>query len=292
MTYCVAIKLNQGMVFLSDTRTNAGVDLINRFRKMTVFEISGERTIVLMTAGNLSISQSVVQRLQMQGGDANTSLWNVRNMFDAAQLVGQAIRDVYETDARALNEFDVSFNVSFIVGGQIRGEEMRLFQVYAAGNFIEATAENPFFQIGEAKYGKPILDRVITTDLSLDDAAKCALVSMDSTLQSNISVGLPLDLLVYEFDALRVTKFSRITDENPYFQMIHREWGKRLRNTFEEIPAPIWNEHPDLSVSDATDKLVRPIIAQRRSNAGSHQPVSEEMGAPNQTAPTVIQSMA
>ena len=292
MTYCVAIKLDKGMVFLSDTRTNAGVDLINRFRKMTVFEIPGERTIVLMTAGNLSISQSVVQRLQMQGGGSNTSLWNVSNLFDAAQLVGNAIREVYEVDAHALKDFGVDFNVSFIIGGQIRGEEMRLFQVYAAGNFIEATAENPFFQIGEAKYGKPILDRVITTDLDLDDAAKCALVSMDSTLQSNISVGLPLDLLVYEFDALRVTKFSRITSENPYFQMIHNEWGKRLRQTFEEIPAPIWNEHPALSVSDATDKLVRPIIAQRRSNAGSHHPISEEMGAPDQMAPTVIQSMA
>ncbi len=291
MTYCVAIKLNQGMVFLSDTRTNAGVDLINRFRKMTVFEIAGERTIVLMTAGNLSISQSVVQRLQMQGGDTHTSLWNVRNMFDAAQLVGQAIRDVYEADAKALQDFDVSFNVSFIVGGQIRGEEMRLFQVYSAGNFIEATAENPFFQIGEAKYGKPILDRVITTDLCLDDAAKCALVSMDSTLQSNISVGLPLDLLVYEFDALRVTKFSRITDENPYFQMIHREWGKRLRNTFEEIPPPIWNAHPDLSVSDETDQLVRPIIAQRRSNAVAAQP-STDVSAPESVQPIVIQTMA
>ena len=291
MTYCVAIKLNQGMVFLSDTRTNAGVDLINRFRKMTVFEIAGERTIVLMTAGNLSISQSVVQRLQMQGGEARTSLWNVRNMFDAAQLVGQAIRDVYEADADALKDFDVSFNVSFIIGGQIRGEEMRLFQVYAAGNFIEATAENPFFQIGEAKYGKPILDRVITTDLCLDDAAKCALVSMDSTLQSNISVGLPLDLLLYEFDALRVTKFSRITDENPYFQMIHREWGKRLRNTFEEIPPPIWNAHPDLSISDDTDQLMRPIIAQRRSNAVAVQP-STDLSAPESVQPIVIQTMA
>ena len=168
---------------------------------------------------------------------------------------------------------------------------MRLFQVYAAGNFIEATAENPFFQIGEAKYGKPISDRVITTDLCLDDAAKCALVSMDSTLQSNISVGLPLDLLVYEFDALRVTKFSRITDENPYFQMIHREWGKRLRNTFEEIPPPIWNAHPDLSVSDDTDQLVRPIIAQRRSNTNPIQP-SDEVSAPESVQPIVIQTMA
>jgi putative proteasome-type protease len=227
----------------------------------------------------------------MQGGGNHTSLWNVTNLFDAAQLVGQAIREVYDIDASALKEFGVDFNVSFIVGGQIRGEEMRLFQVYAAGNFIEATAENPYFQIGEAKYGKPILDRVITTDMCLDDAAKCALVSMDSTLQSNISVGLPLDLMVYEFDALRVTKFSRITSENPYFQMIHREWGKRLRNTFEEIAPPIWNAHPDLSVSDETDKLVRPIIAQRRSNAVSPQP-SADVNAPESGQTTVIQTMA
>ena len=241
MTYCVAIKLNQGMVFLSDTRTNAGVDLINRFRKMTVFEIAGERTIVLMTAGNLSISQSVVQRLQMQGGEAHTSLWNVRNMFDAAQLVGQAIRDVYEADADALKDFDVSFNVSFIIGGQIRGEEMRLFQVYAAGNFIEATAENPFFQIGEAKYGKPILDRVITTDLCLDDAAKCALVSMDSTLKSNLSVGLPLDLVVYEVDRLQSDRVVCIDQDNPYFTMLQKSWGKRLREVFDSIEDPQWN---------------------------------------------------
>lgn len=292
MTYCVAIKLNQGMVFLSDTRTNAGVDLINRFRKMTVFEVPNDRTIVLMTAGNLSISQSVVQHLQRQSGDeANSNMWNVTNMFDAARLVGRAIREVHEHDAQALKEFGVDFNVSFIVGGQIKGEETRLFQVYAAGNFIEATQENPFFQIGEAKYGKPILDRVITTDLSLDDAAKCALVSMDSTLQSNISVGLPLDLLCYEKDTLRVTKFSRITGENPYFQMIHREWGKRLRQTFEEIPQPIWSAHPDLSVSDETDKLVRPIIAQRH-NVNGVAPSSTVLYTPEAEQPIVIQTMA
>lgn len=293
MTYCVAIKLNQGMVFLSDTRTNAGVDLINRFRKMTIFEVAGERTIMLMTAGNLSLSQSVVQLLQSQSGnEANSSLWNASNMFEAARLVGQAIREVHHHDADALKEFSVDFNVSFIIGGQIHGEEMRLFQVYAAGNFIEATQENPFFQIGEAKYGKPILDRVITPDISLDDAAKCALVSMDSTVQSNISVGLPLDLLVYERDALRVTKFSRVTNENPYFQMIHREWGKRLRNAFEELPSPIWNAHPEFSVSDETDRLVRPIIAQRRHHL---QPVANsEVSAdtPEAEQPMSIQTMA
>ena len=294
MTYCVGIKLNQGMVFLSDTRTNAGVDLINRFRKMTVFEVPGERTIVLMTAGNLSISQSVVQLLQSQAGsEANSSLWNATNLFEAARLVGQAIRDIHAHDAKSLGQFHVDFNVSFIIGGQIHGEEMRLFQVYAAGNFIEATQENPFFQIGEAKYGKPILDRVITPELSLDDAAKCALVSMDSTLQSNISVGLPLDLLVYEHNALRVTKFSRISDENPYFQMIHREWGKRLLSAFEDMAPPIWNAHPELSVSDETDKLVRPIIAQRRVNAAQiDSRPSASICAPEAEQKPVIQTMA
>lgn len=294
MTYCVGIKLNQGMVFLSDTRTNAGVDLINRFRKMTVFEVPGERTIVLMTAGNLSISQSVVQLLQSQAGsEANSSLWNATNLFEAARLVGQAIRDIHAHDAKSLGQFHVDFNVSFIIGGQIHGEEMRLFQVYAAGNFIEATQENPFFQIGEAKYGKPILDRVITPELSLDDAAKCALVSMDSTLQSNISVGLPLDLLVYEHNALRVTKFSRISDENPYFQMIHREWGKRLLSAFEDMASPIWNAHPELSVSDETDKLVRPIIAQRRVNAAQiDSRPSASICAPEAEQKPVIQTMA
>lgn len=249
MTYCVAIKLNQGMVFLSDTRTNAGVDLINRFRKMTVFEVPGERNIVLMTAGNLSISQSVVQYLQMQtGATANTSMWNVSNMFEAARLVGHAIRAVHTEDANALKLFGMDFNVSFIIGGQIKGEEMRLFQVYAAGNFIEATYENPYFQIGEAKYGKPILDRVITPEIALDKAAKCALVSMDSTLQSNISVGLPLDLLCYEKDTLKVTKFTQITAENQYFQMIHNEWGQRLREVFDNIDNPVWT-------NDATHTL-------------------------------------
>lgn len=189
MTYCVAIKLNAGMVFLSDTRTNAGVDLVNRFRKMTVFEVPGERMITLMTSGNLSISQAVVQELMQQSGsDDNSSLWNVNNMFQAARLVGEAIRTVHAHEREAFKDFGVEFNVSFIVGGQIGNEEMRLFQVYAAGNFIEATDDNPYFQIGEAKYGKPIVDRVITPETSLDEAAKCALISMDSTLRSNISV--------------------------------------------------------------------------------------------------------
>jgi putative proteasome-type protease len=264
MTYCVAIKLNSGMVFLSDTRTNAGVDLVNRFRKMTVFEVPGDRTIVLMTAGNLSISQSVVQYLMHQtSSDENRTLWNVTNMFQAARLVGEAIRKVYGDDAEAMKEFGVEFNVSFIVGGQVGNEAMRLFQIYAAGNFIEATNENPYFQIGEAKYGKPIVDRVVTPETPLDEAAKCALISMDSTLRSNISVGLPLDLLCYEKDALAVTKFTQITQDNQYYQMISRTWGMRLREVFGEIDDPVWTSAPDNALAIETENTAKPVLAPR-----------------------------
>lgn len=265
MTYCVAVKLNQGMVFLSDSRTNAGVDLVNRFRKMTVFETAGERTIVLMTAGNLSISQSVVQFLMRQTKtDENSTLWNAKNMYQAASLVGDAIRKVHDKDADALKKFDMEFSVSFIIGGQIGDEDMRLFQVYAAGNFIEATDENPYFQIGEAKYGKPILDRVITPETPLDEAAKCALISMDSTVRSNISVGLPLDLLCYEKDALAVTKFTKITADNQYYQMIQRTWGERLREVFGEIDDPLWASG-DSPLSIESRDAVKPVFAQNRS---------------------------
>ncbi|MEO8016083.1 MAG: peptidase, partial [Polaromonas sp.] len=205
MTYCVAIKLNAGLVFLSDSRTNAGLDHISTFRKMIVYEKPGDRFMVLLTAGNLSISQSVREILQTEeirdpaGGEPIT-IWNARSMFDAARVLGSAIRRVYDHDARALRNDDVGFNVSLVFGGQIKGEGMRLFQVYSPGNFIEATEETPYFQVGESKYGKPVLDRVIRPETPLDEAAKCALVSMDSTMKSNLSVGLPLDLVVYEAD--------------------------------------------------------------------------------------------
>jgi len=161
-------------------------------------------------------------------------------MFEAATIVGEAVRDVYDRDAAALAKAKIDFNVSIIFGGQIGAERPRLFNVYAAGNFIEATPENCYFQIGEAKYGKPIIDRVVSPGLPLDEAAKCALISMDSTLKSNISVGLPLDLLVYEADSLHVTRFVAIDEENPYFTMIRGTWGKRLRQVFAEIDDPDW----------------------------------------------------
>lgn len=179
MTYCVALRLDAGLVFLSDSRTNAGVDHIGTFRKMTVFETPGDRMLVLMTAGNLSISQSVRQIISEHTTAGGKNIWTASSMFEAAQIVGDAIRTVRDREAAALEQSGIDFNVSMIFGGQIKGERCRLFQMYSAGNFIESHDENTYFQIGESKYGKPIIDRVITTGTPLDEAAKCALISMD-----------------------------------------------------------------------------------------------------------------
>lgn len=241
MTYCVAMRLEAGLVFLSDSRTNAGVDQVSTFRKMTVFENPGDRMIVLMSAGNLSISQSIRQIIAERKSASGKSIWTAATMDEAAQIVGEAVRTVYERDAKSLREFGIDFNVSLILGGQIKGERCRLFQVYSAGNFIESHNENTYFQIGEAKYGKPIIDRVVSPATPLDEAAKCALISMDSTLRSNVSVGLPLDLLIYETDTLSVTRFVTIDEKNQYFRMIRDTWGKQLKAIFEGIEDPVWN---------------------------------------------------
>jgi putative proteasome-type protease len=264
MTYCVAVKLNAGLVFLSDSRTNAGLDQISTFRKMIVYEKPGERFMCLLSAGNLSISQSVreilqVEQLQDTAGGEPITIWNAKSMFDAARVLGAAVRRVYERDGESLKNAGVEFNVSMILGGQIQGEGMRLFQVYSAGNFIEATAETPFFQIGESKYGKPVLDRVIRPDTPLTEAAKCVLVSMDSTLKSNLSVGLPLDLAVYEVNSLRGDKITCIDNDNPYFRMLHTRWGQKLREVFDSIEHPTWDdsqtEFPLLCASGRTQPL-------------------------------------
>ncbi|NIC41115.1 proteasome-type protease [Aquabacterium sp. A08] len=257
MTYCVAVKIKAGMVFLSDSRTNAGLDQISTFRKMIVYEKPGDRFMCLLSAGNLSISQSIREILQVEkvpnpdGGEALT-IWNATSMFDVARVLGSAVRHVYQRDGEALQRAGVDFNVSMILGGQIAGEGMRLFQIYSPGNFIEATPETPFFQIGESKYGKPVLDRVITPDTPLDEAAKCALISMDSTLKSNLSVGLPLDLAVYEADRLASDRVVCIDEQNPYFRMLHDTWGVKLREVFDSIEHPAWDgsasPHPLMDV--------------------------------------------
>ena len=216
MTYCVAVKLDAGLVFLSDSRTNAGLDQIGTFRKMMVYERPGDRFMVMLSAGNLSISQQVREILQIEelddGDGPPITIWNATSMFDAARVLGAAVRRVYDQDGAALKKSGLDFNASMIFGGQIKGEAMRLFLVYSAGNFIEATRETCFFQIGESKYGKPVLDRMIRPSTPLDEAAKCVLVSMDSTLKSNLSVGLPLDLVVYEADRFESAQIVCIDD--------------------------------------------------------------------------------
>ncbi len=279
MTYCVGMRLNAGLVFLSDSRTNAGVDQVGTFRKMSVFEVPGERMMVMMTAGNLSISQSIRQLVAESHDEEGRSLWNVGNMYDAARIVGEAVRQVHARDAKALADFGIDFNVSIIFGGQIGTERCRLFQIYSAGNFIEAHDENTYFQIGEAKYGKPIIDRVVAPTTSLDDAAKCALISMDSTLRSNVSVGLPLDLLVYESGALAVTHFVTIDERNQYFQMIRNTWGHQLKRVFEGLENPVWDAAPESTahVLHAAGTGGQPVrVAPPSSLAlpvGNHQPL-------------------
>ena len=247
MTYCVAMLLDTGLVFLSDSRTSAGVDQISTFRKTAVFNKPGDRAIVLQSAGNLAITQAVVSLLRErieQPGPNQPSLLTCKSLFDAAHLVGDALREVHARDAGPLKNFGVDFNASLILGGQIRGEQPRLFSIYAAGNFIEATPDTTYFQIGESKYGKPIIDRVIRRSSSLNEAAKCALVSMDSTIRSNLSVGLPLDLVIIKRDQYGITRHINIDADNQYFASIRTRWGEALREAFTQLPEPDWlSEH-------------------------------------------------
>ena len=244
MTYCLGLDLRDGLVLLSDTRTNAGVDHVSTFSKMHVVEIPGERVITLLSAGNLAVTQAVVN-LVNEGIERTTgleTLANVPSMFRAAQLVGEAIRRVYVKDGEAMEAQNVAFDVSFLLGGQIKGRNLRLFQLYSAGNFIEATPDTPYLQIGEHKYGKPILDRVVHADMALEDGVKVVLISMDSTLRSNLSVGLPIDLLVYRRDSLRVGLRRRLTEEDAYLRLVRDGWSSALREAYQRLPRPGWME--------------------------------------------------
>ena len=242
MTYCIGMLLDEGVVLLADSRTNAGVDQISTFRKMTIFEKAGERAIVLLSSGNLAITQSLISMLQesIRANGERPSLMNVPNLFEAARHVGDALRVVFLRDADALKAFSIEFSAGFILGGQIAGEPPRLFNIYAAGNFIEATAETPYFQIGESKYGKPIIDRVLKRISSISHAVKCALISMDSTLRSNLSVGPPIDLLLYRRDSLQVGLRQRLEDDDPYLNRVRTYWNDSLRNALQNLPDPGW----------------------------------------------------
>ncbi len=247
LTYCIGALLDVGMIFASDSRTNAGVDNIAKFCKMTVFERPGRRVIVLLSSGNLAGTQAVVSVLRQRCNDgpstapceAPTNLWGAGTMFDVARLVADAMRDIEQRDAAYLEGNKVKFNASFIVGGQIGDEPMRLFRIYAEGNFIEAGVDTHFFQTGETKYGKPILDRVLTRETSLGDATKCVLVSFDSTMRSNLSVGMPIDLVCYERDSLEVRR-RRFDEGDPYFTAVSDAWGEGTRQVFSQLPELRW----------------------------------------------------
>jgi putative proteasome-type protease len=242
MTYCVAMSLDAGMIFASDSRTNAGVDQVGRFSKMRIFSREGDRVIVTLSSGNLSITQNALNILEQRArsGDAQLNLWNAMSLFDIARLVGDALREVKTRDGPYLLQNNIDSSANFIVGGQLRGEPPRLFEVYSEGNFIEATPDTCYFQIGESKYGKPVIDRVIQRSTGLLEATKCTIVSFDSTMRSNISVGLPIDLAVYETDALKLKMQRRIEESDPYFQMVHSQWGEGLRRVFAQLPNPEW----------------------------------------------------
>ena len=242
MTYCCGILLRDGLVMFADTRTNAGVDNVSTFRKLHIFKRPGERIMAIATAGNLSISQSVVSMLREgmenpETGETET-LINSPTMFQAAQRIGHAIRQLHSLEGAALEASDVKFDVSFLFGGQIKGEKLRLYMIYTAGNFIECTIDTPYLQIGEHKYGKPVLDRAIAFDTDLYDALKIGLISMDSTMRSNLGVGLPIDILVVRRDSCMAEVNYRIEPGEPYFQDLRERWSSALRAAHIAIPRP------------------------------------------------------
>ena len=254
MTYCVAALVDEGIVFASDSRTSAGADNVATFGKMHVFETPGERVVAILTSGNLATSQSVLALLRMRareetGTPRSGGILGVPRMYDAARLIGDTLREV-TANAAGAEQKGVDVGCNFIVGGQIGGKRPRLFRLYPEGNFIEATRDTNFFQIGEHKYGKPIIDRIVHYESRLRDVAKALVLSLDSTMRSNLTVGLPIDLLAYEKDAARITFRRRFEEGDPYFSALSGIWSAGLRRAFAEVPEIDWTE-PQLSAARA-----------------------------------------
>lgn len=245
MTYCVGILVQDGLVMIADTRTNAGIDNISSYKKLFVFETPGERAIAMATAGNLAVSQAIVslitEGLATHDGVVET-IWTTTSMFKTAQFVGNAVREVHRIDGPSLMQETGSFDVSILLGGQVKGGRLRLFNIYRAGNFIEATEDTPFLQIGETKYGKPILDRAVTVDTPIGDALKLGLISMDSTMRSNLSVGLPLDIVTIRRDTIEVDMQKRVNEGEPYFTELRHAWSNALRQAHQAIPTPPYGQ--------------------------------------------------
>lgn len=239
MTYCVGLRLNRGLVFMSDTRTNSGVDNISTFRKMFTWSNPGERVITMLTSGNLATTQSVVSLLDERTkvpAERNPSILEAPTLFQVVRLVGQTLRDVIQSNALSGQTADSTFNANIILGGQIATSEPRLFMIYPEGNFIEASADTPFFQIGETKYGRPILVRAYDPAMSFEDAVKLLMVSFDSTMKANLSVGLPLDVQTYERDLLSRGYERRFEAADPYYQAISSGWGEALKKAVDALP--------------------------------------------------------
>ena len=242
MTYCCGILVREGLVMIADTRTNAGLDNISTFRKLHTFVEPGQHVMALASSGNLSISQSVVSMLNEGMANPATgeieTLKNSPTMFQAAQRIGNAVRQVHDIEAPALEANDVKFDVSFLFGGQIKSDRLRLFMIYSAGNFIECTVDTPYLQVGEHKYGKPILDRAAKYGIDIYDALKISLLSMDSTIRSNLGVGLPIDVVVVRRDACDAELVYRIEPGEPYFHDLSERWSAALRAAHIAIPRP------------------------------------------------------
>ena len=240
MTYCVGLALNAGLVFMSDTRTNAGLDNISTFRKMTIWDTPGERVITLMAAGNLATTQAVVSLLEERSkspADRQPTIMKAPSMFQVARIIAETLREVIAEQTGGGPTAESAFNATLIVGGQVGSAPSRLFLIYPEGNFIEAGGETPFFQIGEMKYGRPILVRAYDPDMSFEDAIKLLLVSFDSTLKANLTVGLPFDFHVYRNDSLAVGRTGRIGEGDAYFQAISDRWGDALKDALVSLPA-------------------------------------------------------
>ena len=259
MTYCIGLLLEEGLVMASDSRTHAGIDNVATFCKMTVFERPGDRVVVLLSSGSLAGTQAVISILKQKGESTAPnacSIWSQRTMFDVAVLVSDAVRDIERRDGEYLAKSSSPFNASFIIGGQIKGEPPRLFRTFAEGNFIEAGRDTPFFQTGETKYGKPIIDRVIGQNTSLSDAMKCVLVSFDSTMRSNLSVGMPIDLACYVTDDLKLTTHHRFAPGDAYFATLSKEWSDGVRQVFRSL-TPVPSSSSSIAEFPPEDRYIR-----------------------------------
>jgi putative proteasome-type protease len=258
MTYCLGIKVNRGLVFASDSRTSAGVDDVRTYSKMHVFEFPGESLFVLLTSGNLATTQAVVGQINrdLRNAEAGFSLRGAKCLFDAAEYIGRLnvrAQKLAAQDGESHSKSGISLEATFVLGGQVRGEEPSQYLIYPIGNCISTSADTPFLQIGESKYGKPILDRIIRPELPLEDAARCALVSLDSTMRSNISVGPPLELLIYRRDELRAGTRMRMDFETPYYRMLKDIWGRELEAVFHKLPRFEWEVNRDRVTQPAPD---------------------------------------